>query len=61
MTDMKAAICLRYGPPEGLVAREVGKPQPRAGEVLVRIHAMLGDILPASDRAAGSRNDGAIA
>ena len=29
--------------------------------MLVRIHAMLGDILPASDRAAGSRNDGAIA
>ena len=36
---MKAAVCPRYGPPEVLVVREVEKPQPRADEVLVRIHA----------------------
>ena len=39
MTLMKAAICTRYGPPEVLVVTEVVKPQPRADEVLVRIHA----------------------
>ena len=39
MTLMKAAICTRYGPPEVLLVRDVEKPQPRADEVLVRIHA----------------------
>ena len=36
---MKAAICTAYGPPEVLVVQEVEKPQPRADEVLVRVHA----------------------
>jgi NADPH:quinone reductase-like Zn-dependent oxidoreductase len=36
---MKAAFHHRYGPPEVLRIREVPHPEPRAGEVLVRIHA----------------------
>jgi NADPH:quinone reductase-like Zn-dependent oxidoreductase len=36
---MKAAVCTRYGPPEVLQIREVEKPCPRDGEVLIRIRA----------------------
>jgi len=39
MTLMTAAICTDYGPPEVLVVTKVDKPQPRADELLVRIHA----------------------
>jgi NADPH:quinone reductase-like Zn-dependent oxidoreductase/acetyl esterase/lipase len=39
MTLMKAALCTSYGPPEVLVMRDVERPQPRADEMLVRIHA----------------------
>ncbi len=39
MTRMQAAVCLRYGPPEVLVIRQVEKPWPKADEVLVQIHA----------------------
>lgn len=38
MTLMRAAICTDYGPPEVLVVTKVDKPQPRADEVLVRVH-----------------------
>jgi len=36
---MKAAICPRYGPPEVVEIREVPRPVPKPGEVLIRIHA----------------------
>lgn len=36
---MKAVVFTQYGPPEVLRLQEVAKPQPRAGEVLVRVRA----------------------
>jgi NADPH2:quinone reductase len=40
MTDtMQALLCESFGPPEGLVLREVPVPQPGDGEVLIRVHA----------------------
>ena len=36
---MKALIRDRYGPPEVLEVREVPRPDPGPGEVLVRVHA----------------------
>ena len=36
---MKAVICTRYGPPEVLRLAEVETPEPRAGQVRIRIHA----------------------
>lgn len=36
---MKAAVSLRYGPPEVVEIRDVAKPEPGAGEVLVKVHA----------------------
>jgi NADPH:quinone reductase-like Zn-dependent oxidoreductase len=36
---MKALIRDRYGPPDVLEVREVERPAPREGEVLVRVHA----------------------
>jgi NADPH:quinone reductase-like Zn-dependent oxidoreductase len=36
---MKAVVCSAYGPPEGLEIREVERPTPRAGEVLVAVRA----------------------
>src|SRR5215813_5956422 len=36
---MKAAVVTRYGPPDVVTVREVPKPAPAAGEILVRVHA----------------------
>jgi NADPH:quinone reductase-like Zn-dependent oxidoreductase len=37
---MRAMVVRRYGPPENLEPREVPDPAPKAGEVLIRIHAV---------------------
>jgi NADPH:quinone reductase-like Zn-dependent oxidoreductase len=36
---MKAVVCVRYGPPEVLEFKDLGKPVPREDEILVRIRA----------------------
>jgi len=36
---MKAIVCQRYGPPEGLALEDLPMPEPKAGEVRVRVHA----------------------
>ena len=36
---MKAVINARYGSPDVLEIRQVPKPEPKAGEVLIRVHA----------------------
>ena len=36
---MKAVINVRYGSPDVLEIRQVPKPEPKAGEVLIRVHA----------------------
>jgi NADPH:quinone reductase-like Zn-dependent oxidoreductase len=36
---MKAIVCTAYGPPDVLKLQEVRKPQPRADQALIRIHA----------------------
>ncbi|THD79948.1 MAG: NAD(P)-dependent alcohol dehydrogenase [Phenylobacterium sp.] len=36
---MRAAVVTRYGPPEAVQVRQVPKPVPAAGELLIRVHA----------------------
>lgn len=37
--QMKAAVYTKYGPPEVIQIKEVDKPVPKSGEVLMRVHA----------------------
>lgn len=36
---MRAAVCTRYGSPDVLQVRDVSKPAPKPGEILVKVHA----------------------
>jgi NADPH:quinone reductase-like Zn-dependent oxidoreductase len=38
-TIMKAAVSRRYGSPDVLEIRQIPKPEPKAGEVLIQVHA----------------------
>ena len=38
-TTIRAAVNTRYGPPDVVEVRQVPKPEPHAGEVLIRVHA----------------------
>jgi NADPH:quinone reductase-like Zn-dependent oxidoreductase len=39
MSRRKAIVCTKYDPPDGLQLQEVAKLAPKAGKVLVEVHA----------------------
>jgi NADPH2:quinone reductase len=58
---MKAIVMHRYGPPEVLQYETVPDPEPRAGEIRIRIHAAtVNRVLDVSLRAGKERARGAI-
>ena len=48
---MRAAVCLRYGPPEVVQIADVARPEPGDGEVVIRAGAATVDIADARVRA----------
>jgi NADPH:quinone reductase-like Zn-dependent oxidoreductase len=52
-TTMKAAVYRRFGPPEVVQVEETRKPTPKAGEVLIHVHAST---VSAADYRARSRD-----
>jgi NADPH:quinone reductase len=58
---MKAIVMHRYGPPDVLEYETVPDPEPRAGEIRVRVHAAtVNRVLDVSLRAGNERTRGAI-
>ncbi len=56
---MKAIVMTKFGPPEVLQLQEVAKPEPKANEVLIRIHASsvnFGDLMARDFKAVTPRN-----
>src|SRR6516164_11124335 len=58
---MKAIVIHHYGPPEALSYEDVPDPQPRRGEIRIRIHAAtVNRVLDVSLRAGSARARGAV-
>jgi NADPH:quinone reductase-like Zn-dependent oxidoreductase len=58
---MKAIVMRRYGPPDVLAYETVPDPEPRAGEIRIRVHAAtVNRVLDVSLRAGNERARGAI-
>src|SRR4029077_12679794 len=58
---MKAIVMHRYGPPDVLEYETVPDPEPRAGEICIRVHAAtVNRVLDVSVRAGNERARGAI-